>query len=114
MAKSNKTQKKGSPKKVRKLVQSDVIKSIAIASVLLNVLFFATLIVFSSTSTFDRQLYTSVHSKYCENSSALTVRSKELGDAGEALNERQVDCIGKDFAPFYKEALDKYKASVAQ
>ena len=114
MAKSKKTQKKGSSKKVSKLVRSDVVKSVAIASVLLNVLFFATILVLSSTNTFDRRLYTSVHSKYCQNSSALSERSKELGNAGEALNERQVDCIGKDFAPFYKEALDKYKASAEQ
>lgn len=108
------TKKKPSKKiaqKVNKIVQTDIFKSIAIASVLLNVLFLITVVVLTSTSTFDRKLYTAAREQYCDNSSTKH-RAEELGSKQLALQERQVDCIGDDFAPFYKEALDKYRAKV--
>lgn len=101
-------------KKARQITRADVIKSVAITSVLLNLMFLITIFVLTSTSTFDRRFYTAARKNYCKNVQALKDRVEELGDETEAQKERQVDCIGKDFKPFYQEALDKYNAQPAQ
>ena len=46
----------------------------------------------------------------CFSSESFKNRAQELGDKKVAVRERQVDCIGKDFRPFYNEALEKYNA----
>lgn len=83
-------------------------------SVLLNILFFVTILVLTSTDTFDRGLYQASRDRYCENIKGVRERAKELGSEKAAVEEWQVDCIGKDFKPFYKEALDKYQAQLNQ
>lgn len=108
------TKKKTSPKKitqkVQAIVQADIFKSVAVASVLLNVLFLITIIVLTSSSTFDHKLYNSARERYCNNSESLKNRADELGNKQAAAEERQVDCVGKDFRPFYNEAIDKFRA----
>jgi hypothetical protein len=114
MATKKKTTSKKISNKVTQIVQTDIFRSIAIASVLLNILFLITIVVLTSTATFDRRLYNSARERYCDNTEVLASRAKELGSEKSAAMERQVDCIGKDFKPFYKEALDKYKAQSSQ
>lgn len=114
MATKKKTTGKKFSQKVHKIVQTDVFKSIAIASVLLNILFLVAIFVLTSTNTFDRKLYTASRDRYCENIEAVRSRAKELGSEKAAVKEWQIDCIGKDFKPFYKEALDKYRAQLNQ
>ncbi len=110
MATKKKTTPKKISQKVRAIVQADVFKSVAVASVLLNVLFVITIVVLTSSSTFDHKLYTSARERYCSSSESFKNRAQELGDKNVAARERQVDCIGKDFRPFYNEALEKYNA----
>jgi phage terminase small subunit len=96
--------------KVHNLTRHDILTSVAVASILLNILFLITVIVLTNTDTFSRELYTAAREQYCSNSSALKDRVEEIGDAKQAVQERNVDCIGEDFAPFYNEALEKYLA----
>lgn len=98
--------------KVQKIIKGDFLKSIAIASVLLNVLFLVSIFVLTATDTFDRRVYTGARNRYCQNSASVESRAKELGSEKAALQEREIDCIGSKFQPFYKEALDKYRAEV--
>jgi len=112
MATHKKTQGKKFKQKVQQAVQNDIFTSIAIASVLLNVLFFVSIFVLTSTSTFDRQLYLSAQERYCNNIDGVRDRAKELGSEQAAQDEWQIDCVGKDFKPFYKEAVDKYRAEL--
>lgn len=114
MATKKKTPSKKFSQKVHKIVQTDMFKSVAIASVLLNILFLVSIFVLTSTSTFDRQLYTGARERYCQNVDAVRERAEELGSERAAVEEWQVDCIGKDFKPFYKEAVDKYRAQLNQ
>lgn len=114
MATKKKSSGKKLSQKVQKIVQTDMFRSVAIASVLLNILFFVTIIVFTSTNTFDRQLYLSAQERYCNNIDGVKDRAKQLGSNEAAEEEWQVDCIGKQFKPFYKEAIDKYRASSNQ
>ena len=114
MAKSKKTQSKAFKQKVRKIVNGDIFKSVAAASILLNILFLVAVFVLSSNNTFDRKVYVASRDRYCTNAEAQKVRAKELGSDKAASKERQVDCVGKDFQPFYNEALQKYNAQANQ
>lgn len=96
--------------KVHHAVKEDVVKSIAIASVLLNVLALVTVIVLTSTNTFSRGIFIYTQDKYCSNIEGIKNRATELGNENAAIDEWQISCVGKDFKPFYKEAVDKYRA----
>lgn len=100
--------------KVHHAVQEDVVKSLAIASVLLNVLFLVSIIVLTSTNVFDRGLYTYAQENYCKNIDGVRQRAEKLGSEKAAIDEWQVTCVGKNFEPFYKEAVDKYRAQENQ
>ncbi len=113
MATKKKTTSKKISQKVRAIVQADMFKSIAVASVLLNILFLVTIVVLTSSSTFDHKLYSSARERYCNNSESLKNRANELGNTEAAIEERQVDCVGEDFRPFYNEAIDKFRAQTS-
>lgn len=109
MVKKKKVSKSVSAK-VKKATKSDLFTSVAIASVLLNILFLVSVLVLTSTNSFDRKFYQTSRAKYCENLQAVEDRAVELGDDKAAIEEWQTDCIGKDFKPFYDEAVEKYRA----
>jgi len=110
MAKSNKSSKRFS-KKVQKIVKSDIFTSVAITSILLNILLLAVVFVLTATDTYDRNLYISVRDRYCKNIDAVVERSNELGDSDAAVREWKVTCVSDEFAPYYKEAVKKFNAS---
>lgn len=101
---------KGFKDRVMHVVESDLFTAVAISSVVLNILFMASVFVLTSTDTFNRKFYESSRSKYCNNVEGVIQRSEELGDEKEAVKEWQVTCVSKEFLPFYKEALDKFNA----
>lgn len=113
MVKAKKSSKKIT-QKVQAIVQADVFKSIAIASVLLNILFLVTIVVLTSTSTFDRKLYTAARERYCNNTESIKHRAEELGSKQAAKEERQIDCLDDTFSPFFQEAVEKYRAQPSQ
>lgn len=98
-------------KKVRKMVQSDAFTSIAIVSILLNILFLVTIFVLSSTNSFGRGVYTTVRDRYCNNVEGVIERAEELGDESTAVREWQITCVSDEFKPYYTEALKKFKAN---
>lgn len=104
------TKSKNIKQKVVKIVESDIFRSIAVASVLLNILFIVSIFILTSTDTFDRKFYSSAHRKYCSNIAEISKRAKELGSEPAAVKEWQVTCISEEFEPFYKEALEKFNA----
>jgi hypothetical protein len=96
--------------RVHKITETDIFTSIAIASILLNVLFLVTIFVLSSTDTFDRSVYKSVRSQYCKNVSGVEKRAEELGSEKDALKEWQINCNSAEFQPFFNEAIEKFNA----
>ncbi len=97
-------------KKVGRVVESDMFLSLAIASVLLNVLFFVSIFVLTSTDTFDRRFYNSSRTRYCANVSGVEERAKELADEKTAVKEWQITCVSTEFKPFYDESVAKFNA----
>lgn len=107
------TKKKSSKsylKRVHRIMESDLFKSLAITSILFNLLFLVGIFVLTSNDTFDRGLYLATRDKYCSNLDGVRDRAEELGDENAAIREWQVSCEGKDFKPYFNEAIEKYKA----
>ncbi len=96
--------------RVHKVVESDIFKSVAIVSILLNVLFLISVLVLTSTDTFNRGVYRATRDKYCQNIEAVKARAIELNDSTKAVEEWQIDCIGSQFQPYYEEAVIKFNA----
>lgn len=114
MAKNKKKPSKSVRERARRIVKSDAITSVAIVSVLLNVLFLISIIVLTNASTFDHRVYQAAKHRYCHNVDGFEARAKELGSEKAAKEELQINCVGSDFEPFYNEALQKYQAQVNQ
>jgi hypothetical protein len=98
-------------KKVLRIVEGDTLKSIAAASVLLNILFLVSIFVVTSTDTFDRRFYNAARSQYCKNVSGIKARAKELGDEKKAIREWELTCVSSNFRPYYDEAVEKFDAN---
>lgn len=114
MAKKKKPGKKAIQKKVNKLMESDIFHSIAVVSVLLNILFLVSIFVLTSTDTFDRKFYNSAKSQYCANVQGIEDRAEELGSEQTAVREWQITCISKEYKPFYDESVEKFNAQYNQ
>lgn len=97
--------------KVHTLTERDIFKSIAVASILFNILFFTALFVLISSNSFDRSLYTSVKNRYCNNIKEVENRAEKLGNDQAALMEWHVSCLSADFEPYHSEAVDKFKVN---
>jgi hypothetical protein len=98
-------------KKVMKIVEGDTLKSIAVTSVLLNILFLVCIFVVTSTNTFDRRFYNAARNQYCKNISGIKARAKELGDEKKALREWEITCVSSEFRPYFDEAVEKFDAN---
>ena len=91
-------------------MESDIFRSIAIVSVLLNILFLTGVYVLTSTDTFNRNFYNSSRANYCANVDGVKERAKELASEKSAVREWQITCVSKEFKPFYDEAVAKFNA----
>lgn len=96
--------------RVHALTQKDVSHSFIIASLLFNVLFFAGVFVVTSTDTFDAGMLNLVNRRFCQNTKSLNERIEQLGEE-KAIEDWHIACISKEFKPYYKEAVSKFRAS---
>lgn len=101
-------------KRVHRITETDIFTSIAIVSILMNILFIASLFVLSSTDAFDHSVYNSVRSRYCKNINNVVQRAEETGSEDEAISEWQVNCLSEEFLPYYQEAVEKFRAQPVQ
>lgn len=96
------------------MMESDIFHSVAIVSVLLNILFLVSIFVLTSTDTFDRKFYSSAKSRYCANVQGVKDRAEELGSEEAAVREWQITCVSEEFKPFYDESVEKFNAQYNQ
>lgn len=99
-------------KKVHELTERDIFRSVALASIGLNIFAIAAFLVLTNTNSFDRSLYTSVRDKYCNNIDEVRNRAEKLGDEQAALLEWKVTCVSEDYKPFYRESIKKFEATL--
>lgn len=114
MVKKSSSSKRGFTQRVHELTKKDIVTSVAVVSVLLNVLFLATVLVLTSSETFSREVYTAARDQYCQNISSLEKRVEAIGSTDLALEERSIDCIDESFYPYYNEAIEKYRAQYTE
>lgn len=99
-------------KRVHDLTQKDISRSIIIASLLFNVLFFAAIFVITSTDAFDNRLLSMANRRYCQNAKELNQRIEKVGKE-KAVEDWHVVCVSDEFRPYYKEAIDKFRANIS-
>ena len=109
MAKNKKKPSKSVRERARRIVKSDAITSVAIVSVLLNVLFLISIIVLTNASTFDHRVYQAAKHRYCHNVDGFEARAKELGSEKAAKEER--DRKAKDQLDEEKKKIEQKKKS---
>ena len=100
--------------RVHKITETDIFTSIAIVSIMMNILFVASIFVLSSTDAFDHSVYNSVRSRYCNNIKGVIDRAQKTGNEKEAVAEWKENCLSEEFQPFYQEAVEKFRAQPAQ
>ena len=96
--------------KVQSLVKSDLFTSIAIVSIALNIFLLVGLFTLTTTDSYDTAVFNSVRTRYCKNIDGVVKRAEQLGNSEQALQEWKVNCVAKEFAPYYQEALQKFEA----
>lgn len=105
-----KSKSKSASRKIKQIVNSDIFRSVAIVSIVFNVLFLASIFVLTGTDAFDRSVYNSVYNHYCQNVDGVRARATELSSEKAAVKEWQITCVSKEFQPYYKEAIEKFNA----
>lgn len=97
-------------KRIKQMVTSDVFRSIAVVSIVFNILFLASVYVLTNTDTFDRSFYNAARKQYCQNVDGVRARASELSSEKAAVKEWQVTCVSQEFQPYYNEAIEKFNA----
>ena len=100
--------------RVHRITETDIFTSVAIVSILMNILFVASLFVLSSTDAFDHNVYSAVRARYCKNINGVVERAEKTGSEDEAITEWQVNCLSEEFQPYYQEAVEKFRAQPLQ
>lgn len=101
-------------KKVKAAMRSDVIASVALVSVLLNVFFFSGVIIFSASNQLDASLYEAATTNLCnENYADNLMDEMELAiedgrDPAVAKANFEVVCRSGEFEPYYDNAVEAY------
>lgn len=110
MAKKKSSFKLG--KRAAKIVKQDLIHSLAIASVVLNILFLVGWAVIINGDT-DQQLYDTARDRLCVDNYEENLQ-KAIGDADNeaagkvAAVELSVECVSEEFKPYYESAISTY------
>lgn len=69
-------------------------------------------LVLTNPSTYDREVYENVRTRYCKNIDGVIAEAEEAVDSQAVLAQWKVTCLSDEFLPYYKEALKKFEASV--
>ena len=97
-------------KKAAKLLRTDVLVSVALASLLFNVFFFVGVLVFSSTNQLDRNMYDIAFSNLCDKNYTENLNElMEQSDVPELTKLKfEAQCFQGDFVRYYQNALEAY------
>lgn len=99
--------------KVRKLTKENVFTSVAIASIVCNLLLLSIIFVVSRPDTVDYSLYNGIRNHYCNNSNSYGNMLKAASKSGEssqmAREKFEIACNSGNFAPYYQQAVSAYE-----
>lgn len=104
-----KLQKKVS-KKVRAIVQSDMLVAVAITSLCINVFFLAGLVLFASSNRLDEGVYNVAVDNLCNKhyEQNMNRRAELKDDAKTAMLKFDIICNKGEFSKYYENAVEAY------
>lgn len=105
-------------KRAAKLVRQDLLHSVAIASVVLNILFLVGWAVIINGGS-DRELYDTARERLCvenydENIARVINEAEDDAAATTAVTEFTIECVGDDFEPYYESAINTYTQNLTK
>lgn len=97
-------------KKVKSVIKSDLIGSIALVSVLINVFFFSGIVLFNATNQLDVSLYNASVKNLCidHGEENLAAEMAAADNAGLAKANFEVECRTGEFERYYDNAVEAY------
>jgi hypothetical protein len=99
--------------KVRKLTKDNIFTSVAIASIVCNILLLCIVYVATRPDTVDYALYNGIRSHFCSNKNAYNNLLKTADKNGEsrqtAQEKYELACNSGNFAPYYQQAVSSYE-----
>jgi hypothetical protein len=100
-------------KKVKAIIKSDVIGSVALVSVLLNVFFFSGVVLFNATNELDVSVYEASVRNLCNDNydSNLQDEMERASDPARAKANFEIVCRSGEFSRYFENAVEAYKAS---
>lgn len=102
--------KKKLTKKVRAVIKSDVMGSIALVSVLINIFFFSGVVLFSATNQLDVSLYNTVAKNLCVDhyQENLLDQMTTADNPATAKANFEIKCGTGEFERYYNNAVEAY------
>ncbi len=102
--------KKKITKKIKDLIQYDVLMSVAITSLMLNIFFFSGVVLFNGTNTIDESAFRASYSNLCDKNYVenLKERMEDAKSPELAKIQFEVDCLEGDFGRYYQNAVEAY------
>ena len=97
-------------KKVKGVIRADVMNSVALVSVLVNIFFFSGVVLFNATSQLDASMYEASVSNLCNENYAdnLMREMEEADDPARAKANFEVICRSGEFTRYYENAVEAY------
>jgi hypothetical protein len=102
--------KKKLTKKIKAYIRSDVIGSVAMVSILLNVFFFSGVVLFNATNELDVSLYEAAEKNLCVDNyqENLIEEINKSEDPQEARTSFEVECQTGEFTRYFENAVELY------
>ena len=100
-------------KKVKAIIRSDVIGSVALVSVLLNVFFAAGVVLFNATNELDVSVYEASVANLCNDNYAsnLMDEMETADDPAVAKANFEIVCRSGEFTRYYQNAVEAFRES---
>ena len=100
-------------KKVKAIIRSDVIGSVALVSVLLNIFFIAGVVLFNATNQLDVSVYEASVTNLCNENYAdnLMDEMEAAEDPALAKANFEIVCRSGEFTRYYQNAVEAYRAN---
>lgn len=97
-------------KKVQKIIKSDIFASVALVSILFNIILFSAVLLYQSTNAIDLSVYNASYDKLCKDryDDNLIDQIEESSDPAYAKALFEVKCESGDFQRYYDNAVESY------
>ena len=97
-------------KKAKLMLRWDILASVALVSVLLNVFFFSGVVLYSSTNQLDASLYEAAEQNLCLDNYTENLEDalRDADDPQAARAKFEIQCRSGQFEAYYQNAVDSY------